>query len=221
MCPVNPRETSSTSPTLLDRLRESNDSAAWSRFEALYGELIVAFARRRGVQATDAEDVRQMVMLKLMSSLKQFEYQRERGRFRDYLLRVTLSAIADWAAKFGRGVEAGSLAPGYLDTRAEASASVARTPGGASGVEPGAVEQAWQQEWEAFHFRRAWQTVQSQFSAQHLDVFHRLLAGDPVRLVAQNLGLTEEAVHKVKQRVRDRLKDQVASQVTEEDGGDA
>ncbi len=213
--------TSPTSPTLLERLRESGDSAAWSRFEASYGDLIVAFARRRGIRATDAEDVRQIVMLKLVSSLKQFEYQRERGRFRDYLLRVTQSAISDWAVKIGRGGDAlaGALAPGHLDTKAEASASIARAPGGPSGVEIGAVEQAWHQEWEVFHFRRAWSAVQSQFSAQHLDVFNRLLAGDPVRLVAQHMGLTEEAVHKVKQRVRDCLKNQVASQVAEEDGG--
>lgn len=216
---MNARDNTPTSPTLLERLRESGDSAAWSRFDASYGDLIVAFARRRGIQATDAEDVRQMVMLKLMSSLKQFEYQRERGRFRDYLLRVTQSTISDWASKAGRNGQPSSLGLRHLDTKAEACDSITRAPGGSSDVETDAVQHAWHEEWEAFHFRRAWHAVQSQFSTQHLDVFIRLLAGDPVRLVAQHMGLTEEAVHKVKQRVRDCLKNQVATQVAEEDGG--
>jgi len=204
MTAVNPRE---TSPTLLDRLRQPGDTAAWARFEATYGELIVAFARRRGLQATDADDIRQMVMLKLMSSLKQFEYQRERGRFRDYLLRVTLSAIADWAPKQASRHAAESDSTPAKDTQ---------QAGGNGG--PSAIEQAWQQEWEAFHFRRAWSVVQSQFSAQHLEAFDRLLAGEPIRHVADHFNMSEDAVHKVKQRVRDRLKLQIASQVAEEDG---
>ncbi len=201
-----------TSPTLLDRLKDTADAAAWARFESVYGDLVVAFCRRRGVQAADAEDARQEVTLKLMKSLKGFEYDRSRGRFRDYLFQVTRSVLADRA---GRADGAR-----HLDSEVEHQVGAGQAGTEGSGA-PGTaeVEAAWNQEWEAFHFRRAWVVVQAQFSTAHLDVFNRLLVGDPVRLVAEGFGMSEDAVHKVKQRVRDRLKEQIAAQVAEEDGG--
>lgn len=187
-----------TSPTLLDRLRDASDAAAWSRFESTYGDLIVGFCRRRGMQATDADDVRQEVLLKLMKSLKNFEYSRERGRFRDYLFRVTRSVLADRHAQ-GRSVPDGLTSAIHATGEDEA-------------------ESFWHAEWEDFHLRRAWMAVQSEFSHPHLDAFSRLLTGATVQSVAETLAMTEEAVHKIKQRVRDRLKQQIAAQVAEEDG---
>lgn len=45
-----------TSLTLLERLRNPDDSVAWREFDTRYRELIVWFVRRRGVEAADAED---------------------------------------------------------------------------------------------------------------------------------------------------------------------
>jgi RNA polymerase sigma factor (sigma-70 family) len=202
-----------TSPTLLERLRNPGDHAAWTRFDAIYGDLIVAFSRRRGLQATDAEDVRQTVTVKLMGSLRGFDYDRSRGRFRDYLYRVVQSALSDRAADRGVPLHV----PGALDTSVEAQAG-SRDHGRPDRAALDEVDSIWVQEWEAFHFRRAWGVVQTQFSSSHLDMFNHLLDGLGVRQVAEMFAQSEEAVHKVKQRVRDRLREQIAAQMAEEDG---
>ena len=76
-----------TRPSLLARVRDLDDHHAWVEFESRYRDLILGYCRRRGLQRSDAEDVRQMVMLNLaQASSRNFEYQPQRsGRFRDYI----------------------------------------------------------------------------------------------------------------------------------------
>ena len=45
----------------------------------------------------------------------------------------------------------------------------------------------------------------------------QIVAGDSIEAVAHQFELTEQAVHKIKQRIRDRLKNLIESQVREED----
>ncbi|MCA9752374.1 MAG: sigma-70 family RNA polymerase sigma factor, partial [Gemmatimonadetes bacterium] len=82
-----------TRPSLLLRLRDPSDRRSWAEFDARYGELIVRYCLRRGLQLADAEDVRQEVLVSLASALKTFEYSPERGRFRGYLGRAVRNAI--------------------------------------------------------------------------------------------------------------------------------
>ena len=58
-----------THPTLLSRVRDHEDHRSWREFDSRYRELILRFCRRRGLQQSDAEDVRQIVMLNLARAL--------------------------------------------------------------------------------------------------------------------------------------------------------
>ena len=70
------------------------DDASWRQFDAKYRELILRYCRARGLQTSDAEDVRQIAMANLAKSLRSFEYKLTRGRFRGYLGQVVRSAIS-------------------------------------------------------------------------------------------------------------------------------
>jgi RNA polymerase sigma-70 factor (ECF subfamily) len=75
-----------TSVTLLGRLKQCpHDEAAWTLFVKRYGPVILGWARKWKLQKADAEEVTQNVLLKLMTELKQFEYNPDRGRFRGFL----------------------------------------------------------------------------------------------------------------------------------------
>ena len=82
-----------THASLLIRLRDGADSAAWKEFHERYGELIRGFARRRDLQAADCDDVAQEVMLSLSKAMPGFRYDPCKGKFRSYLKTVTLRAI--------------------------------------------------------------------------------------------------------------------------------
>lgn len=190
-----------THPTLLSRVRDHEDHGAWREFDARYRELILRFCRRKGLQQSDAEDVRQIVMLSLARALRTFEYQPARGRFRGYLGRVVANAIHRQHRR-PRPEHQG------LDTH------VASRLGD---EDPARLEAEWEEEWMHHHYRLAMNTVRETADPKSVAVFERLLAGDPTDRVARDFSMTRDAVHKVKQRLRDRLKALVAEQIHDEE----
>lgn len=94
-----PAASNVTRITLLSRVRNPSDSAAWAEFESRYRDLLVRFCRRQGLQQADAEDVVQVVMSNLAKSLPRFAYDPARGRFRDYLYRCARNAISQWSSR--------------------------------------------------------------------------------------------------------------------------
>ena len=87
-----------TSTTLLDRVGASpRDQAAWARFVGLYGPKIRGWCRRWGLQAADAEDATQDVLLRLAQKLGTFRYDPKRS-FRGWLHTVTHNVLAGFIA---------------------------------------------------------------------------------------------------------------------------
>jgi RNA polymerase sigma factor (sigma-70 family) len=187
-----------TQPTLIARLRNVHDVVAWSEFDEKYRELILRYCRARGLQHSDCEDVRQIVMLELARTLPDFRYSAERGKFRNYLGRVVLHVITRHVWRRPRG---GDSTPDDANLIADATE----------------LDAQWEQEWIDHHYRLAMSTIQSMHDSRTLAVFERLAAGDSVADVARRFALSEPAVHKVKQRIRDELKERIAAQIRDED----
>lgn len=76
--------------TLLERLRQRNEQAAWERFVELYTPLLFTWARRIGLQETDAADLVQEVFGLLVHKLPEFVYDKWKS-FRGWLRKVALN----------------------------------------------------------------------------------------------------------------------------------
>ena len=64
-----------TSASLLLRLRNApRDQAAWREFVRRYGSLIYGWCRSWSLQEADAQDVTQIVLLKLADKMQAFRY---------------------------------------------------------------------------------------------------------------------------------------------------
>jgi len=193
----------STEPTrasLLSRVRDASDQEAWREFDALYRDLLLRYCRARGLQLSDAEDVRQLAMANLARSLQRFEYDPAKGRFRSYLGQVVRSAIRQHFAR--------------PDSKHRALGSVVLA---VTAADSDSEDETWEREWMRHHYRVAMAAVRATFEPKSVEMFDQLLAGASVAQVAQDYQTTEQAVHKVKQRIRDRLKELIERQTREED----
>jgi len=195
------RESPATRPSLLVRVRSPEDAEAWRLFEASYAGLIIQYCVRRGLQLADAEDVQQTVFAKLARSLRTFEYDPQRGRFRDYLGRCVRNAIASAAQSHKRAAAAVSLNDEIGIVPAEADDA----------------DRRWHDEWIQHHLRRALGALRATTDERSLAVFEAILQGGEHEQIAEAFGMAPAAVRKVKQRLRDRLREIVARQVDDEE----
>ncbi|MEE8141666.1 MAG: sigma-70 family RNA polymerase sigma factor [Planctomycetota bacterium] len=191
----------STQPSLLNRVRDPADQLAWREFEFKYGELILRYCRSHGLQTSDAEDVRQIVMLSLSRALRDFHYSPVRGRFRNYLGKVVRNAIHRQRQRPNAGAQRLDA-----DVLALAPDQKAQPP-----------DALWEEEWIRHHYRMAMQTVRKTYETRSVALFDRLLVGESVTQVAAEFAMSTQAVHKVKQRIRNRLEELIAAQIREED----
>src|ERR1041385_5236149 len=83
-----------TAVSLLERLRQPADSTAWEKLVRLYTPLLLYWARRLGLQETDAADLVQDVLIVLVQKLPEFQYQPGKS-FRGWLRPVLLNKWRD------------------------------------------------------------------------------------------------------------------------------
>src|SRR5262245_43331242 len=88
-----------TPVSLLERLRQPADAAAWERFVELYTPCIYAWARRAGLPPDDAADLVQDVFALLVTKLPAFVYDPARHSFRGWLPTVTLNRWREQARR--------------------------------------------------------------------------------------------------------------------------
>lgn len=188
----------STHPSLLERVRSLGDQAAWAEFDLRYRDLLLSYAMRRGLQATDAEDLRQEVMLRLTQRLPEFEYRPDRGRFRDYLGRIVRNSV------FRRLARQNGLPRKLVVDDEDLPAA-------------DDLDEAWNEEWTLHHYRRAMQRVRQQFRPESLTIFDGLLEGRSAEQLAEQFATSPMAVYKVKQRIRDRLRELIQAQIHDEE----
>lgn len=85
-----------TSITLIERVqRIPADGDAWDEFVRRYQPAIRAWCARWGLQASDADDVAQEVVIKLLAAMRKFQYDPSRS-FSAWLKTVTHNALNDF-----------------------------------------------------------------------------------------------------------------------------
>jgi RNA polymerase sigma-70 factor (ECF subfamily) len=103
--------------TLLGRIRrQPGDQDAWRDFVQRYGPRIFKWCLDWDLQAADAQDVTQSVLLKLVERLKTFAYDPS-GSFRAWLKTVTQHALSDFLDGRRRQPAGGGAAVAVLEAQ--------------------------------------------------------------------------------------------------------
>src|ERR1041385_1484139 len=91
-----------TRATLLGRLKDWKDEESWREFFQLYRRLIFSTAIKAGLTEAEAEDVVQETVLSVAKTIKEFQYDPQRCRFKSWLRHLTQKRIADCYRKRAR-----------------------------------------------------------------------------------------------------------------------
>ena len=182
-----------TRESLIARLPNHADSAAWSEFVELYEPLIYGIGRRHGLQPADAGDLVQEVLAAVANSIERFEPNQNRGRFRAWLFRVARNHALIQLRKLKRSV----TATGDSGVRSVLAAHPA--------------DEQSDTEFDAAFRRRAFRwaarRVRETVNAQTWDIFARTaINGESPQSVAQDLGIDIGLVYLSRSRVMSRLR---------------
>ncbi len=193
MCEV--KLSSTTRASLLVRIRDSQDTEAWSRFVDLYAPLVYGFARRRGLQDADAADLTQEVLSSVVSAARRLEYDPAKGSFRSWLFTVARHEFADALAALARRERASGNSADYQQLEQQAS-------------DTNNEAEAWEREYEQHLFRYAVRQIRPDFEENTWQAFWRTaMEGQAPREVAGALGMSVGAVYIAKSRTLAKLRE--------------
>jgi RNA polymerase sigma-70 factor (ECF subfamily) len=188
-------DSQATNASLLMRLRNLHDTAAWQLFVNTYAPLIYRYCRRQGLQEADTSDVTQEVLSQVTRSIATFDYQPERGRFRDWLGAVVRSKLVRHHQKSARRVGQQQEPPGA---------------GAMHEVLSGDSDPAWVDDFNAHLLEVALERIKADFEPKNWRAFEMVwIENKPVMEAAETVGMTPSSIYVSKWRVLKRLREEI------------
>ncbi|MFT5496101.1 MAG: RNA polymerase sigma factor (sigma-70 family) [Kiritimatiellia bacterium] len=184
-----------TRPTLLLRIRNPDDEAAWESLAALYTPLVFQYGIRRGLQEADAKDVTQDAMRAVAKAIRRFEYDQDKGLFRQWLCIVIRSKLNHFFGRDARKPHPIGDTPIH-----ELTDSAEDDPDG-----------VWEQEYRRHLIRSALELIRPEIEERTFKAFWRTTIEDAdVASTARELDITPAAIYAAKYRIVQKLRVAVA-----------
>jgi RNA polymerase sigma factor (sigma-70 family) len=186
-----------TRASLLTRLRDNDDTAAWREFLDIYGPVVYGFARHRGLQDADAADLMQEVLRSVARNAVKLEYDPAKGSFRGWLYTITRNKVFNFlSAQRIRPKASGDSA---VHERLE------NTPDDST-----EADDQWDREYQRRLSAKAMDRVKHEFQPNTWKAFWGTAVDDrPAEQVGRELKMSVGAVYVAKSRVIARLRDEV------------
>lgn len=84
-----------TRVTLLKRIQNTDNNTGWTEFVQIYTPVIINTIRRFRVEVNAVDDILQEVLLQMSKTLPKYRRDESKGRFRSYLRKVTENKVND------------------------------------------------------------------------------------------------------------------------------
>ncbi len=176
-----------TRPSLLLRIRDRDDVAAWSTFDAIYRPLLVRYAHNCGLHPADAEDVAQQCLAVISDKIAEFTYEPQRGRFKSWLRTLVGNRVRNWAR--GRHEQQGGTGTFAIPSEREP-----------------APDEAFDRIWQEEHLWHCLRELRAEVENTTYQAFAQyVLEQRPLAEVCAALHLTANNVYTIKWRLTQRV----------------
>jgi len=197
---VNPKDDSyPTRPSLLHRLKDTQDHQSWQEFNDLYRKLIFGFAIKAGLTEDEAQEVVQETLIAAAKNLPEFRYDPKVCSFKTWLLNLSRWRVQDQLRKRVPAAPATFSKPRDADR----TATIERVADPA-GLE---LEAIWEKEWQTTLLDAAVEKVKAQVDLKQWQMFDLYALKEwTAKDVAKALGVSVGRVYLTKHRVTALLK---------------
>ena len=186
-----------TRVSLIVRLKDWQDSRAWSAFLDIYEPLVLQLVRANGLQDSDARDVTQQVLAAVAKDVDDWRPDNAEASFRRWLFRIARNRVLKFLAARRRKPQA----PGGTDMLL--ACNIVPAP---DGPEVKAFEHEYRQQvlcWAA-------EQIHSEFHEATWQAFWKTwVENRAVADVADELGLSVGSVYLARSRIVARLREKV------------
>jgi RNA polymerase sigma-70 factor (ECF subfamily) len=142
----------------------------------------------------------QETVIAVARRMPEFRYDPARGTFRQWLLRITRRRIIDRLRRMYREPPKANISPEALDEDGQHVAAV-------TDKSAGAIEAAWDEEWEKSTFNAALAEVRAAANPLYFQIFdYCVLKEWPASKVAATLGINAAQVYLAKHRIAQAMK---------------
>lgn len=179
-----------TQVSLLQQLQNKQDSVAWSKFVHLYTPLVYQWVADLGLREPDQSDVVQEVFVVLLGKVSTFQYDGSKS-FRGWLRTITINKARDAHRKSKRATEPKFLAQIEM-------------------AQENDHEMLTQNEYRDHLAKSALSLMRKYFSdTTWRACWEHVAQGKPAKVVADELGISINAVYLARGRVLRRLKQEL------------
>jgi len=189
----------STRVSLLLRLKDRDNARAWVEFTTIYRPILLRYAKARGLNSHDAEDIAQECLAQFHHSMGRFKYDKARGGFKRWLRVMVKRRVIN-----------------RLRKRREclAESGVFRRPQ----MREGSPEEAFEKIWLDEHLRFCLTKLRDEVEPETCEAYQRLaLDGWSVDQVCRTFDITANNAYVIKSRLTARLRALMAEIVGETD----
>jgi len=184
-----------TRSSVLKKIRDPENDAAWERFFDQYGNYIFTLARRSGLQDADADEVLQAVMIEVAKKIRTFEYNRGKGKFHSWLATCVNHRVIDILRANARrnsrevhGLDRSETQTEFILRQAD--------PG------PDQFQEMADEEWTTLVRDAALRKTRDAVSPKQFELFHAYAIEEwPVEKVMKTYGVSRDQVYQAKRRV--------------------
>ncbi len=188
-----------TRPSLLIRVRNRQDQAAWEEFDGLYRPMLHHFALARGLNPTEAEEIAQQCMTAVCEHIAGFEYDPGKGRFKGWLKTLVSNRIKNMLR--GRHQQ-------------QAESQDFKRPQEREESPDDIFDQCWRQE----HLKHCLRLIRTEVEETTFQAFVAyVMKEEPIERVCAELKMTANQVHAIKSRMIKRLRERMIELLGEEE----
>lgn len=188
-----PLELTITNTQLLVGLADPDDDQTWQAYVGRYRPMLIRYAQRLGANPDDAEDMAQLTLVAFTEAFRAGKYSRDKGRLRHWLFGIARNQVRN--AQRRRPPERQTPDPGDETDLIHRQSD-----------DNDAWAKIWDEEWRDAVMRHCLECVRTEVHPTTYEAFDLFACrGMTAEQVAEQLGLTPNAVFGAKRRVLARL----------------